>query len=415
MHAQSSCAVEVSYKKLVTKTNFLRFLLSQLFVSAGDGFFGVLVTYLALSLGSSVSTLGVIAFCVTFPRGILGIVGGALADQYDRKKIMLCCDAVRWSGLLIISLLSTFGSLDVALLAGVGSIVTASYAVSKPASKSFVPSIVGREELVLANGLIQSVLWPAFFAGAGLVGIFSFLGIAPKYTVLACACFFLASQISLAGITCNHYTKGLARGFLATLRQLLDAGRALKSRRELMVRITSYFFFTLFWRGLIQIVLPLYVVYKLEQPPSVYSVLMVACGVGELVSSLMLGKSRHSESLKLAFVGEGILGLAVVMLGFNYFYAPSAMVLAVVACVLIGVSATVIDIPLVTSIQKNVKDSEVGKVFSFWSALGALGGSFGTIIISSLVSLAGVDSALLWMSCCLIFTVPILFLVAYKI
>ncbi|WP_167355766.1 MFS transporter [Pseudomonas graminis] len=389
-------------------------MLSQLFVSAGDGFFGVLVTYLALEHGSSVSTLGVIAFCVTFPRGLLGILGGALADQYDRKKLMVCCDVIRWSGLLIISSLSMFGALDVALLAGVGSIVTASYAVSKPASKAFVPSVVGLDELVLANGLIQSVLWPAFFAGAGLVGILSFLGISPEYAVLVCACFFVASQISLAGIICNPCKKSLAKGLLATLRQLIDAGRALKSNRALMVRITGYFFFTVFWRGLIQIVLPLYVVHKLHQPPSVYSVLMVACGVGELVSSLLLGKSRYSHSLKLAFVGEGILGLAVAVLAFSYFNVATGMAFAVVASVLIGVSATVIDIPLVTSIQKNVKDREVGKVFSFWSALGALGGSFGTIIVSGLVSLAGIDSALLWMSCCLIFSVPVFFLVAYR-
>lgn len=67
-----------------------------------------------------------------------------------------------------------------------GAVVTSTYAVSKPASKAFVPGLVGKKQLTLANGLVQSVLWPCFFLGAGLVGGLSALDVTPGNSLIMC-------------------------------------------------------------------------------------------------------------------------------------------------------------------------------------------------------------------------------------
>jgi predicted MFS family arabinose efflux permease len=142
---------------------------------------------------------------------------------------------------------------------------------------------------------------------------------------------------------------------------------------------------------------------------------MVACGVGELVSSLIVGKLRISKTLKLSFFGELLLALALLMLAINYAGVVSSFIVALIACVLIGISATIIDIPLITAIQSDVDDSKSGKIFSYWSALGALGGSVGTLIVSGLISWLGLESTIMIMMVWLIISCLAAYLIAYGV
>jgi MFS family permease len=364
-------------------------------------------------MGASATTLGIVAFCLTFPRGILGILGGAFADQYDRRRLMVFCDLVRGLGVLLIAVLLMTNHLSIFLLTIIGALVTSTYAVSKPASKAFVPSIVRHEELTLANGLIQSVLWPSFFLGAGLVGVFSAINIEPAHAFIACAIIFFGSLIALINVK-GKATGGTANKSVSSIFFQLRVGlKELQMHRALMVRISSYFFYTISWRGMIQIALPLYVINHLDQPATFYSSLMVACGVGELISSLILGRLRASRDLKLAYLGEIVLAFALMILVLNFLDGTLALGLSIVACVLIGFSATIIDIPLVTAIQTQIDDDKSGKIFSYWSALGALGGSVGTLVVSGLVDFIGLDSAMVLMLVWLVLSAVVAYYIAY--
>lgn len=406
---------EFGYKKILGKPDYARFALSQVLVSVGDGFFGVLVTLLALTMGASATTLGIVAFCITFPRGILGIIGGAYADHYDRRRLMILCDAIRGTGVLVIATLLFMDALSILWLTIIGAAVTSTYAVSKPASKAFIPSIVDREELILANGFIQGMLWPSFFLGAGLVGILSALELPPDSALLSCALVFFCSQISLFSISGQGNKTKRVGTSLSVVHQLRVGMEELLIHRALMVRVSTYFLYTVSWRGTIQIALPLYVINVLHQPATFYSSLMVACGVGELVSSLIVGKLRISKTLKLSFFGELLLALALLMLAINYAGVVSSFIVALIACVLIGISATIIDIPLITAIQSDVDDSKSGKIFSYWSALGALGGSVGTLIVSGLISWLGLESTIMIMMVWLIISCLAAYLIAYGV
>ena len=402
-----------SYIRLLAEPTFRRFFLSQVMVSIGDGFFGVLVTFLALTMGASVGTLGIVAFCVTFPRGILGILGGAVADQYDRKKLMVFCDWVRGSGALALALLLHMDALSIVWLTFIGAMVTSTYAVSKPASKAFVPSLVETKQLTLANGLVQSVLWPCFFLGAGLVGGLSALNVTPANSLIICALLFFCSQTLLTGMKAQTLPTS-ARSPFQLLQQLHTGWITLLSHRALMVRITNYFFYTVAWRGTLQIALPLYTVGTLEQPATFYSSLMVACGIGELVSSLVIGKLRIANNLKLAFCGEIILALALLVLVASALTDVPAIPLAFIASVLIGLSATVIDIPLITAIQREIDDDKSARIFSYWSALGALGGSVGILIVSGLISLLGLETSMAVMAAWLVIAAIVAYGLAYR-
>ncbi|VVM78685.1 hypothetical protein PS645_02150 [Pseudomonas fluorescens] len=404
---------ESSYIRLLAEPMFRRFFLSQVMVSIGDGFFGVLVTFLALTMGASVGTLGIVAFCVTFPRGILGILGGAVADQYDRKKLMVFCDWVRGSGALALALLLHMDALSIVWLTFIGAMVTSTYAVSKPASKAFVPSLVETKQLTLANGLVQSVLWPCFFLGAGLVGGLSALNVTPANSLIICALLFFCSQTLLTGMKAQTLPTS-ARSAFQLLQQLHTGWITLLSHRALMVRITGYFFYTVAWRGTLQIALPLYAVGTLEQPATFYSSLMVACGIGELVSSLVIGKLRIANNLKLAFCGEIILALALLVLVASALTDVPAIPLAFIASVLIGLSATVIDIPLITAIQREIDDDKSARIFSYWSALGALGGSVGILIVSGLISLLGLETSMAVMAAWLVIAAIVAYGLAYR-
>ena len=103
------------------------------------------------------------------------------------------------------------------------------------------------------------------------------------------------------------------------------------------------------------------------------------------------------------------------MLAINYAGVVSSFIVALIACVLIGISATIIDIPLITAIQSDVDDSKSGKIFSYWSALGALGGSVGTLIVSGLISWLGLESTIMIMMVWLIISCLAAYLIAYGV
>lgn len=90
-----------------------------------------------------------------------------------------------------------------------------------------------------------------------------------------------------------------------------------------------------------------------------------------------------------------------------------ALVLALIASLLIGLSATVIDIPLITAIQHEIDDDKSGKIFSYWSALGALGGSVGTLIVSGLIYLIGLHNAIIFMTAWLTLSAVVAYGIAY--
>ncbi len=158
-----------TYRQLLRDNpDFRRLYTAQLISFAGDWFLTVPVLGLVFDLtGSEIATSAVFV-AATLPIFLLSPITGAVADRFDRRKIMIAADVGRAIGVLALLLVDDLGSpaLAFAVVAfeGVGA------AFFFPASQSALPNLVDGADLSRANVLLGSAWGTMAAVGAALGG-----------------------------------------------------------------------------------------------------------------------------------------------------------------------------------------------------------------------------------------------------
>jgi MFS family permease len=153
----------------------------------------------ALALGATPWQMGVLSAAGSAPTLIVGLFAGVWVDRLRRRPLMITADLGRALLLLSIPLASVSGVLRIELLYVVAlsaGVLTVLFDVTYLA---FVPTLVGREQLVEANSKLEATSSAAQVAGPGLGGMLvGALGAA--YAVLIDALSFVASALFISGV-----------------------------------------------------------------------------------------------------------------------------------------------------------------------------------------------------------------------
>jgi MFS family permease len=75
--------------------------------------------YVVLLLGGSAAALGVIGFLNTIPNIVFALPAGALADRYDRRKLLLVFQGANMGVAILLAVLWTTGELTVPLIGAI--------------------------------------------------------------------------------------------------------------------------------------------------------------------------------------------------------------------------------------------------------------------------------------------------------
>ena len=374
---------------------FALFFAGQIGSNLGDGLHLAAVTFLALRLGASPFELGAVTFCGIFPRIMLGPLGGALADRWNRLGTMIATDWVQSGMVLAIPILYFAGLLNVWLLAALSFALASCSPFFVPASKALLPEMVGGEKIRPANGLLQTTIWPAHFLGAGLIGPLQVIVDLPYIF------FFNASSYALSALLLS-FVRVRRQRMLSSVApkiplrmSLLEGYRALRASRELHAVVATYALLTFFWRGLLQVGLPLYVSRELSGTTSagagLFGLLMAVNGVGEMISSLFVWKLRLSKPLLIAFAGEAMFGVAMIGVAVSRAALSGSVWLVGAFIFLGGLALPVTDVPTLSAIQERIPEEHIAKVFSYWNTMGAVGSSLGALLLGALFDQAPVS------------------------
>ncbi|GAB0105188.1 MFS transporter [Nocardia sp. JMUB6875] len=124
-----------------------------------------------LTLHASTFEVGLIAAAGTVSWLLFGLHAGVWVENLRRRPVLIGCDLLRAGLLLSIPVAAFAGVLTLAQLVAVAfgmGLVTVVYGVARQA---YVPFLVGREQLVAANGRIESTQSAASAAGQLLGGV----------------------------------------------------------------------------------------------------------------------------------------------------------------------------------------------------------------------------------------------------
>lgn len=164
---------------------------------SGLGTQASLVAYplLVLALTGSAAKAGVVGFAKTVPIVALALPAGALADQVNRKALMVACDGVRALALASLPIALAAGSVPYALIVAVAFLDGAGFTVSYVAERGALRQLVAAEQLGEAVARNESRFFGAMLAGPPLGGLL--FGIARAIPFLTDAVSYVASTASM--------------------------------------------------------------------------------------------------------------------------------------------------------------------------------------------------------------------------
>ena len=343
-------------------------------------------------LSGSALWLGFTAMALTLPQLLFGLVGGVMADRFDRKKVMVISDLARAAAILI--LIWAKSPRELYLFPLVGCFMSVAGVFFGPARNAIIPSIVSREMLLTANGLLQASQMLAVIAGSFLATlVIATLGPASAF-ILDSLTFLISAGLIFTLKIPPLNNSGPKEGIFWP--QLKEGLSYIKERKPILVILVVASVATLSL-GSIAVLGVAYVENYLGVNAESFGFLNSIQGIGMIAGGLSLGFfSRFASPHYLASVAMMALGLAILLFAFSSRFEAALLLAAI-----IGVCVVVARATLAAILQATVPDEKRGRVestvntsISFSTALamglsGILGAALGVRAVFTLAA-AGV-------------------------
>jgi hypothetical protein len=137
----------------------------------GDGFFLVAIAWQVFDLWNSPTALAVVGVAETIPLVAFVLVGGVVADRFERRKVLIFSSALRGVAVAVLGLLAVSGAVELWHIFVLSAFFGAGQAFQGPAAGAIIPDLVPKHLLVQANSLSQFVRQAAFaFVGPAIGG-----------------------------------------------------------------------------------------------------------------------------------------------------------------------------------------------------------------------------------------------------
>lgn len=154
---------------LVSNRDFRRLWIAQLISLGGDWFNTVALLGLVLDITDSGVWAAAVIAASLLPLFLFAPIAGAVADRFDRRKLMIIADLARVLLALGMLLVRSPGTLWIGIVCQLGIAVFGTF--FQPASGAALPNLVTPAQLGPANGLMGASWGTMLAVGAALGGI----------------------------------------------------------------------------------------------------------------------------------------------------------------------------------------------------------------------------------------------------
>lgn len=249
----------------------------------GDGFFTVALTLQVYQLSNTPTALSLVGLSFTLLLVALLLLGGAVSDRFERRRVMAGADLGRAVVIGLAGLLSVSGQLQVWHLFVLMPFYGAGSAFFYPASVAVIPDTVPAEQLGRANalsGALRSVMLAIIGPAAGglLVGLAG-----PGPAILIDAASFL---VSVAAVWSIRTRPRSAAQHSSARREIGDGLRFAAANPWCGATLLGYSVALLATRGPIEVLLPFVIKNALHAGAPGLGWVLSASGAGAITGSL---------------------------------------------------------------------------------------------------------------------------------
>ncbi|MBM3521498.1 MAG: MFS transporter [Alphaproteobacteria bacterium] len=346
------------------------------------------VGWLVWELTGSTAWLGIIVFLKFAPTIVLGLIGGVLADRFERRTIIAVAEVVSALQAAIAAALYLAGLLDMPVLLFLTFCVGVANALAQASGNLIVSELVPPERLGSAIALTSVVFNVATVIGPALAGAIMFVfGIAACLGAIA-ACFALHLAVVLLIRPRADATRAPDLGE-PILRSITTALAYAFRHPGIGPLLALHVSFTACARPLLDM-LPAFAGGELGEGVETVSLLTSLVGVGAIASGVALAWRRPEPGL-CVIVLAGMAAMGVAMLAFAF--VPSTLAASPLALV-IGIGMTIRAAATQTLIQTGAAEELRGRVLSLYG-LGIHGGTaIGGVAMGLLAEVIGLRLAI---------------------
>ncbi|HWR03604.1 MAG TPA: MFS transporter, partial [Humidesulfovibrio sp.] len=178
-------------------TPFPRFVCSQTADFLAYHMLTVAVGWQVYDITCSAMSLGLVGLAQFLPQLLLTLVVGHVADRFERRRVVMACQAVLCAVAGLLAFGSHAGLLTEAMMLACAAAMGAARAFVHPTMSAYLPSLLELRQLPRALALSASARQSGIIIGPALGGALYAAGAPIVYAI--CALAFILSIIALSG------------------------------------------------------------------------------------------------------------------------------------------------------------------------------------------------------------------------
>ncbi|MBU2611663.1 MAG: MFS transporter [Chloroflexi bacterium] len=315
----------------------------------------------------AISAIGAIRFV---PILIFSLIGGLVADRYNRRNILFVTQATAMLVALTLGLLTLTGRIQLWHLYFLTGIQAVAISFDMPARASLIPNLLPREDLPSAFSLQSIAMNTGSIIGPALSGlVIGYWG--QEYTYLINAVSFLAV---IAALIYMGRVPQLTKAFGNLASALTDIREGIRYilRQQIILSSMILDFFATFFSSA-NTLLPYVARDILHVNEVAYGWLASAQSIGAVTAGVILSQHTNIRRQGRLLLGSvTVFGLATILFGFGYRAGPQAIIagisagyiLTFVALILVGAGDSVSTILRNTIRQLQTPDNMRGRMTS---------------------------------------------------
>lgn len=351
--------------------NFFLLWQGQLVSQIGSQAFSIAMLFWLKEQTGSATMVGAIMMASALPAVLLSPFGGAFADHYSRKKIIVISDFL--SGVLVLLFVYTImvypnSHYAIPILFAVAIMIGVIKSFFTPAIMASIPDLVPKSKIDSANALDQTSVQISQLLGQGLGGI--------AFVLLGAPLLFLINGIS-------YLFSAVSESFITIPQNIASEANSLKEKarqfkKDIMEGVKIVFqnrgIRTLFFAaGIINffaipffVLLPFFVEDFLHQQADWYGYILAGFGLGSLIGYGIAGGLQIKKALKsrLALLSLCIMAFMMFLIGW-----VTLVWWALFLMILIGITNGYFNVIVLSTLQTKIESEYRGRVFGLLTTL----------------------------------------------
>ncbi|EJR35521.1 MULTISPECIES: MFS transporter [Bacillus cereus group] len=325
-------------------------------------------------------------YAVTSIPFLLAPLGGAIADRFNRRNVMVIFDFINAAIVLSFIVLLLTESVSILLIGTIMFLLAVISAMYAPIVMASIPQLVPEKKLEQANGIVNGVQALSNIVAPVLGGIlYGIIGL-KMLVITSCLAFFLSAILEMfitipfikriqEGHIVPTIVKDMKEGFLYVLKQpfILKA--------VLLAALLNLILTPLFVVGG-----PIMLRVTMQSSDTMYGIGMGLIDFATILGALSIGFFAKKLQMRTLYNWMLIIALLVMPVALSVtpfilnlgYYPP--FILFILSSLLIAMIMTIVSIYVITVVQKKTPNENLGKVMAIITAVSQCMAPIGQVV-----------------------------------